>query len=125
MRGLCSPSTGRLWSAPFIIIIGSILVIFDPEYGGAIIAAGVLLTIWLVVRLVQEKREKQSHHILTGGQTLYEEPDYQQQNQYQPIQQPVTQAVSTSQSTEKKYCSKCGAANQTTDKFCYNCGNAI
>ena len=125
MSGLCSPSTGRLWGAPILLIAGIIWTTIDPEYGMALLIAGSIMTIWLVVRLVREKREKQTPHILTGGQTLYEEPNFQQQGQYQPIQQPVTQAVSTSQSTEKKYCPNCGAANQTTDKFCYNCGNTI
>ena len=124
MGGMCSPSTGRLWGAPFIIIAGIICFIFDPEYGSAVIAAGVLMTIWLVVRLVKERREKQALYRSTVGMTLNGDPNYQQQIQNQPIQQPVKHAVSTSQTTDK-FCTNCGTTNRTTDKFCTNCGNAI
>ncbi|MHA1417758.1 MAG: zinc-ribbon domain-containing protein [Candidatus Heimdallarchaeaceae archaeon] len=109
-----------LYGAPSLIIFGIIYLFYEPEIGGAMLAAGVLFSIILVINIVNRRRRgtRQTSTIINTG---HQPSTYQPPIHYQKIdsEQPATQAESS------KFCSHCGGKNDMETKFCTNCGANI
>ncbi len=106
-----------MFGAPSLIVFGIIYLFYDPEIGGAMLAAGVILSIILLVDIIRRRR-RGSRQTAIITHTGHQQSTGQQPIHYQPLntEQPTTQAKNV------KFCSHCGSENEKDTKFCTNCG---
>jgi len=111
-----------IYSSPLLLIIGGVTMVFDVEYGSALMAVG---GIGLVIGLITYFRSRQSSRRQPQGyDTAVQQPIYRtvaQQTQYQPIQPVDQQAVGQKQ----KFCTNCGGKIEDNMTACAHCGANI
>lgn len=113
-----------IYAAPGLIVIGGIVMIFDLEYGGAMMAVGVIGLIIGVITILKSRSQKR---VVSQGYThQYQDNTTYQSGTQQPLYQPQQQEqapIGVQQSS--KFCTSCGGKVDATMNNCVNCGAKI
>ena len=110
-----------IYASPLLIIAGGITMVFDVEYGGAMIGAGVL---GLIIGLVTILRSRSSNRAQSQGYSSnIQTAQTYQSTSTQPLYQPIQPQEQPSTSEPKSnFCTNCGGKIDDTMTSCAHCG---
>ncbi|MCE7740484.1 MAG: hypothetical protein KAU62_09090 [Candidatus Heimdallarchaeota archaeon] len=119
-----------IYAAPGLIIIGGIIMIFDVEYGGAVLGAGVVGLIIGIITVVRSRQANQRQ--AQGYSPVVQQAETYQSTAQQPLHQPVQQEPQnqpveqqTTSEPKPKFCTNCGGKIDDTMTACAHCGSNL